>query len=460
MPGSPMPYPDPVDHGRVNAMPSGPKRVPIVTDNRFFERFRPVTQRRSIEEAFSPRHNSLNALRLVLATMVIFSHSFALSGDPGGEIIVTNKTSIGNLAVFGFFAISGFLIAKSATRTNTIRYLWQRFLRIFPAFWFCLIVTAFALGLVSWDHDNPQIAQHCGVSCYVGTSSGPFGYIFHNLWLWVYQPGITNTLRHVPFLPLWDGSLWSLPYEFLCYLMLGALALAGALKHRRITLLVSAAVGIVLVTVTSVPSLNSQVDYLHNLFWMNLLQLVPIFLAGSLLYLYRKEVPDSGWLALGCAALLLTSLLLPLGNGLSSLTLTSFNLAAPLLVYPLIWLGIHLPLQKVGARNDYSYGIYIYGFPVQQLLAMWGVYRWGYWSYSILAVAMTVPFAVISWWVVEKHALRLKKIRLRSPAELSPDAALLPSGADLQPSGADATAVLRTSAGERPALPGGPGMAG
>jgi peptidoglycan/LPS O-acetylase OafA/YrhL len=66
----------------------------------------------------------------------------------------------------------------------------------------------------------------------------------------------------------------------------------------------------------------------------------------------------------------------------------------------------------VGAVNDYSYGIYIYAWPVSQLLAIWGVARWGYLPFTLLTIAATVPMAIGSWWLVEKRALSLKKLTL------------------------------------------------
>ena len=111
----------------------------------------------------------------------------------------------------------------------------------------------------------------------------------------------------------------------------------------------------------------------------------------------------------------LIGLALPLGNRIPAFTLTSTDLTAVFLVYPLLWLGIHLPFQKVGSRNDYSYGVYIYAFPVQQLLVIWGFNRWGYWAYALLVVVVVAPFAVASWWAVERHALRLKSVYARAP---------------------------------------------
>jgi len=143
--------------------------------------------------------------------------------------------------------------------------------------------------------------------------------------------------------------------------------------------------------------------------------LVPIFLSGSLLYLYRERVPDSGALALGATVLFLAGMVIPVGQGANDFYQTSLDLTAIFLAYPLIWLGIHLPFARVCAVNDYSYGIYIYAFPIQQLLVLWGVNRWGYWTYTLVTLAVVVPFAVASWWLVEKHALRLKKLKMPMP---------------------------------------------
>lgn len=95
-------------------------------------------------------------------------------------------------------------------------------------------------------------------------------------------------------------------------------------------------------------------------------------------------------------------------------TVTASVLFAVFLVYPIIWLGFHLPLQRVVARNDYSYGVYVYAWPVQQLLATWNVQRWGMTAFMTLSVGATLPFAIASWWFIERHALRLKQLGRRN----------------------------------------------
>jgi len=78
------------------------------------------------------------------------------------------------------------------------------------------------------------------------------------------------------------------------------------------------------------------------------------------------------------------------------------------MVYPVLWLGAHLPYRKVGATNDLSYGVYIYAFPVGQLLALADVQRFGYLEFALATIAGTLPLAAASWWGVERWALRAR----------------------------------------------------
>jgi len=376
----------------------------------------------TIEQSLSAKRNSLNFLRLVLALAVVFSHSITL-GLFGNEWIL-GKTTLGTVAVYGFFGISGYLIAGSADRNNVGRYLWQRFLRIFPAFWICLLVTAFLFGTIAWIHVNPGLSRTCGLHCYLTEPGGPFGYVTKNLWLQVNQGDIANTLPTGWDSFGWNAQLWTLVLEFLCYLLLAAFSILGLLKRRSLVALIAAITWITLVVIISTPALVQNFTFplfdkwaiIKILFFSfettDLLVFVSIFLSGSLLYLYREKIPDSGTLALGATVLFLAGLVIPVGHGPP---LTSMALTAVFLSYPMIWLGIHLPFPRVGAVNDYSYGIYIYAFPIQQLLVLWGLNKWGYWPYTLLSVAVVIPFAVGSWWLIEKHALKLKGLKVPRP---------------------------------------------
>ena len=379
------------------------------------------TGARTIETAFSPRRNSLNFLGLVLALFVVFSHSITL-GSFGSESLF-DRTTLGTLAVYGFFAISGYLIAGSASRNGTGRYLWQRFLRIFPAFWVCLIVTAFVFGTIAWYHYNPERSGLCGIHCYVSQSNGPIGYVVHNALLQINQPKIAGTLPGGVWSFGWNGSLWTLEFEFLCYLLLAALSFCGLLRRRALIAVMTGIFWATEIVIISVPSLAQEFSPFNRRDMLNVLGihvevmrvlvLVSIFLFGALLYLYRDFVPDSGIIALLLSIIVLSGFVIPIGQKVPSYYLTGIGVTSVFLVYPLVWLGIHLPFSRIGAINDYSYGIYVYAFPVQQMLVVWKVNSWGYWPYTMLTIALIMPLAAASWWLVEKNALKLKHVRPR-----------------------------------------------
>ncbi len=354
---------------------------------------------RSIGAAFDPRRNSLNFLRLLLAVTVVASHSIDLGLF--GRDWIGDRTTIGELAVFGFFGISGFLIARSAEGNSTGRYLWQRVIRIFPAFWVCLLVTAFGIGLVGWLHLESLYHVHSTVSDYLHAPYGPWGYIEHNWYLKMDQDSIITTV--------WNGSLWTLFYEFLCYLMLGALALVGVLRRRHLVLTLFVALWITEAVLTINRSTQATTTRLGTEDVKFFIELSVVFLAGTLIYLYRDHVRDSGWIALGCAAVLVSSLWLPFGGQEPSYTLTSTELLAPLIAYPVLWLGFHLPFTTVGSKNDYSYGVYIYAYPIAILLGPFGAANHGYLVFFALTLVFTVPLAVASWWLIERPALKLRR---------------------------------------------------
>jgi peptidoglycan/LPS O-acetylase OafA/YrhL len=273
-------------------------------------------------------------------------------------------------------------------------------------------MTALFFGVVAWfSHPVP----HCDVSCYFSAEDSPFGYLYRN-WLlpsaYSAQFSIAGTPRGVPYSLVWDGQLWTLFYEFLCYLLLVALALLGLVRRRFFTLVVASCVWLTVLVITITPSLDDQFNSLEQTqsVIMNLLKFASIFLVGALIYLYREKIPDSGWLALACAALFVACLLVPTQGRYPADWFTASDLLIPLVAYPVLWLGIHLPFQKVGSKNDYSYGMYIYAYPVTQLLAIAGVQNWGYVPFTLLTVLATAPLAAASWWLVEKQALSLKKV--------------------------------------------------
>ncbi len=339
--------------------------------------------------------NSLNFLRLALALLVIISHSITLGGF-GNETIAGNDT-LGGLAVDGFFGISGFLICASAIRhieqhgrwRGLARYFWDRFLRILPAFWVCLLVTALLFGAIGW------LAAHPSLAGYWSHSFGPVHYLISNFLLKINIYPISGTPFHIPYPLVWNGSLWTLYWEFLCYVGIAVMAVLGLLTRRRVVLAIAVAIWCVEIGLFIHPSQHPSAQFAARF--------ASIFLVGALCYLYRDRVPDSGRLALGLTAL--GCLGLSIGHPFSQV---SDWLAGPSFVYPVLWLGAHLPFQRVGATNDISYGVYIYAFPVGQLFALAGLQKAGYVPYTLCTIAGTLPLAAASWWGIERWALKAR----------------------------------------------------
>lgn len=329
---------------------------------------------------FGEGPNCLNALRLLFAALVIISHGYTL-GAFGAEPHV-HKTTLGTLGVDGFFAISGYLIMRSAQRSGSGRYAWHRALRILPGLWVCLLVTALVFAPLAPGRYSLGSGLH---------------YILSNLGVVTVQPEISGTLMNHPGPSDWNGSLWTLPHEVACYVLLGVAAAARLLRRRWWLV----AVFICLAGVLMLHLIPARLLYAnwHQLMVADFLNFTMFFLAGSLLFLFRDRVPDSGWLVAG-------------GMITVALALLVMNSPAPVaavpLAYVVIWLATHAPLRSVGRRNDLSYGMYIYGFPIQQLLAAHRV--GGVVTFSLLSLFGATTAAAASWFMVEQPALTLKAL--------------------------------------------------
>ena len=356
----------------------------------------------SLGEALRGHSNSLGFLRLVLAALVIFHHSFPLGGfGPDPMIALSDgQATLGSLAVTGFFAISGYLIAKSGMNADVVQFMWRRALRIFPAFWGVLIFSAFVVGPTIWLLDGNHFAEY-----FARGGQSPYGYLLSNWTLDVGSYGIRELfVDTTPYgqevgQSVFNGSLWTLSYEWMCYLFNGVAVAAGVLLRARIVVPLFALVlaALQVVTLVDPDALETVFPFFAN---PTLVHLMLTFMLGAVLAVYAKHIPYSDGLGALAGVLVVVTLL----NG-------GFELVGvPAAVYMVLYLGARIggPLRRVGAKNDYSYGIYIYGFPVQQVLAYFGVYRWGYLAFTAAALVVTFGLAWLSWHLIEKRAMALK----------------------------------------------------
>jgi peptidoglycan/LPS O-acetylase OafA/YrhL len=345
--------------------------------------------RTSLADAFQPKANALNAIRLVLATGVIIWHSFPLTGNEMGAGPL--RQLLANVWVDGFFAISGYLIVSSwMRRPEWWAFLRARFLRILPGFYVCLIVTAAVLAPVALVLSGRQFPPDFWTE--------GVGYVLRNATLRMTQFDIAGTPLQVPYPGVWNGSLWTLWWEFLCYLGVLALGVSGAIRWRWV-LPAAFALSLVAVLATSYGPVDNYFVVKGGRFGI-------MFLSGAIVYRFQHRIPAS-WPLVGTAfAVAIAAAWLPDYRAVAALPLAyALIVSGALLRSPVFWF-----------RNDVSYGIYIYAFPLQQCLALFGAAALGVPLFAVLSIALTVPFAMASWFWIERPSVQLRKRAHPSPA--------------------------------------------
>lgn len=341
----------------------------------------------------SDRNNNFNLIRFIAASLVIYSHSFALALGSGVSEPMGNAVGVtfGSLAVDIFFISSGFLITSSyLARNNLIAFTYARALRIYPALIVAMLFCVFVVGLsfTTWSTTD-----------YL-TDFQTFKYFVRNVTLFTgveqHLPGVFEGL---PFPKAVNGSIWTLPYEINMYALIAlALILASFLSKKlpkvtvKYSLLVLAALGLALTIGDHFTNIGEKKNYFFHLYAM--------FFIGGALFIWRETVPMSSKIAAIAFVVLLAS----------AFNKHSFFVCYCLTLPYLVLYLAYVPKGKILKFNnygDYSYGIYIYAFPVQQML----VYFYpniGVNTMAVSAFIIVLGFAALSWHFVEKPTLKMK----------------------------------------------------
>lgn len=353
----------------------------------------------TLDHAFDPRANSVNALRLVLAGLVLLSHTLKLHGgsDPLGRL-TGGDVDLGTMAVDGFFALSGFLIVGSYLNSpSTGRFVWRRCLRILPGFWVCLLVTTFLLLPLA------QLVEFGTLSGFPLTGDrSALSYLVDNSALFIRQYEVDGLLGGSSV----NGSLYTLFYEFLCYLGVAVLGAVGLLRHRTWPLLAVAALAWLFAVSQLV---TGGAVYEQSTTLAIALRFGSMFLAGAVAHRLAHRIPIA-WTggAVAAAVLALAVALAVLAGGEPSSTLGYVVVAPPAVAYLVLLLGSRTELRRIGIRRDLSYGLYVYAWPVQILLLTGGASVWPVALYGLTSLAIALLMAWASWAWIESPALRLK----------------------------------------------------
>ena len=346
---------------------------------------------KTLADVFVGKNNNLTFIRLVAALSVIYGHTAAIvAGAPADWVAVTTGYAyLGGVAVDLFFLISGFLVTASILNGGVKNYVASRALRIFPALWVNLIIVTFVLGSVVTTLPVTEYLTHKDV--------------------WSYFKGLAFTYQGGFFLPgvftqnhnqAVNGSIWSVLIEVWLYIILAFFYIFGLIRSRAIFNTIFFALIIILWSDNSyIPASLRSATNLH---------VCLLFYIGSFLYINKDSVPISPYFML------------------FSLFLAGITIGTEKFAYGYILLLVTffctVSFQKqfswLDKWGDYSYGVYLYGWPAQQL-TVWifpsfsGIQNW------LMASAIALFCGVASWHLIEKKALRLKKVLFKKPATIN-----------------------------------------
>ena len=327
-------------------------------------------------------------MRLVLAIAVIAMHSVIIASGWRADLEQWNSPARPVLRSIlpMFFALSGFLVAGSFERSRTVAmFFGLRVIRIYPALVVEVILSAFLLGTVFTTLSLGGYFAHPTFHVYLLNMLGEPHYELPGVFLDNPNPGQVNR------------QLWTVPYELACYASLALISLAGGRTMRYFAPLVAA-----LLTVAYIVGRHIKYagDVPETVGPLGGPLLVICFLVGVGLFSYRRELKMNG--ALGAGALLA-------GFACVSVVPGGDFVAPWFLGYATVYLGTMNPkriILLVGA--DYSYGLFLYGYPIQQALVALIPGQTPLVN-TVMATIVAAMFAGVSWHLIEKPALRLRK---------------------------------------------------
>ena len=352
-----------------------------------------------LEERLRDRGNNFDVLRLLAASLVLFSHSYALtaSAEPFADV---SGWTLGEVGVVMFFAMSGFLISKSwSDQPRLLPFSVKRALRILPALTVAVTVTVFVVG---------PLFTTLPLSSYF-TDPTTWIYWIRASLLVTFFGTLPGVFEHNPYPDAVNGSLWTLPVEATCYALAAALGTLGLLRRSGVLV----ALGLVLIVfVTPLSPLSSAPA--GGTTGGNLTLVVMLgatFVLGSLAYSLRARLHLS-WIFVG----VLVAVWVATWGG--SWTKVTGVLAVG---FGVLVFAFRTPawLRRLTAPGDLSYGIYVYAFPVQQsVAAIWPSVH----PLAMFAIAFPVTYglAFLSWRLVERPALALKRIVAPRPSTSTP----------------------------------------
>ncbi|MCP1117424.1 acyltransferase family protein [Robbsia andropogonis] len=400
---------------------------PIQDSTRGAQRF--LAKGRTLADTLRGQDNNFGIVRLVAAVLVMFGHSFILQPAMGRTDplhTLTGNDYSGSLAVYAFFFLSGILISQSWDRQNTLgAYVALRIGRIWPALIVCVVLITLVAG--------PLLSTQ-SVSAYMQDKM-TFGFLIRNITLFsglrTRLPGLfeDNVFHGV------NSSLWTLPVEVMCYVMVAVLGIS-TLARGKVRVLIGAGLAVLVWLAlfhvhTHLPVIGTIVKDLTEKPGDFSAHPVPFFIAGFVAYHYRKKIVLRGDFAIALCVGYVLSRDQPWANALLYVTF----------IYGLMVFSGLPQFKRLRPDWDISYGLYIYGFFVQQVVASYFPQQDNLLG-VLISLAITTVVAAGSWFLVEKPAIAFVRRMLgKKQATPHPDPATASNASDV----ASAAEVRKTS---------------
>lgn len=342
----------------------------------------------NIANLMSPnKQNNFGFLRLLLASLVVVSHSPEIvDGNKNREIltIIFGTITFGQLAIDCFFLISGYLILKSFYSSSGLKsYLLKRVLRIYPAFiaasFFCILIVAPLLS--DW-----AVIRQLGMKD----------------WLFaVFKMSILETpyVKGVQVISL-NGSTWSIWQEFVCYLSIPAFFYLGL--HKRWLYFIALLVIVSIYLYTQLTQRNYWLPYPSRLDMHHSTRLFSAFLVGGVFHLFEEKIIWNKRFTFAALLLLIVTLF---SKNFAELGVFVFG------GYLLFHFALNYKnklLNNIGAEADISYGIYLYAWPIQILIVQYYA-KINPHLLTLITLVLAATIGYFSWILVEKPFMQMKK---------------------------------------------------
>ena len=355
------------------------------------------------QKGFGP---GFDFLRIALAISVVAAHTpYVAAGSADSDqtwIVWFPQYAI----LVMFFALSGFLIAASGLRLSLKEFLVNRGMRIVPALAVEIVLSALILGPIFTALPLSDYFTSIGTYKYFTNVFGLVNYVL---------PGVFagNPAPEV------NSSLWTVPFEYGCYALMTVFIVFGLLRRPALIVLgavVLVGIGLALQATGHVAQASQLpagvAGTLHDKIFSTApflgrgAKLPVAFMLGIAIYLYRNRIPYDGRLLAACCALCAAVAILGPADWMTQPVLNA--LVSPALVYITAFLGVSkLPRLPLFSKGDYSYGIYLYGFPMQQVVKVWLPHAPLIVQFAVALVLITL-FAAFSWHWIEKPILKLR----------------------------------------------------